>query len=149
MSKLESRIRQDLLQAVKNQDKDTIGILKLVVTDFRHYMLEKNKDKLSDEDVTQIVKKFRKRCQDSANEFKKAKRDDLYQIEIKQIEVLDKYLPTLMSEQEVQKVVEQLKEENNFTSQKDFGRLMGIAMVQLKDKADGQLVSKVVRSVLE
>ena len=108
-----------------------------------------NKGQLGDEEIVQVVSSEIKKRRDSIEEFKKVGRDDAAETEQQEIDVLMKYMPEQLSEDEVSAKVAELVAESGAKSIKDLGVAMKVVMPALKGKADGKIINKYVRQELE
>lgn len=96
----------------------------------------------------QMLQKMVKQRRDSISEFEKANRTDLIAKEKEEIAVIEKYLPAMMSEDEVREVVKKVIAETGATSQKEMGKVMGAVSKQLAGKADNKMIADLVKSLL-
>ena len=103
---------------------------------------------LTDADEVKIVQKLVKQRRDSAAIYEEQGRKDLADPELAQAEVLERFLPAQMSEEEVKSAVEAIIAQTGASSMKDMGRVMGIASKELAGKADGKMISGVVKGLL-
>jgi len=109
--------------------------------------LEKE-SQLTDEEVIEVISFEAKKRKESIVEFEKGKRMDLVEKEKKELEILEKYLPEQLSEEEIKKFVQEAIEKTGAKEMKDMGKVMAELMPKVKGRADGSLVSKVVKDVL-
>lgn len=147
MSLLEN-IRKDMLDASKQGDDITVDILKLVIADIRNEQIALDKE-LTDEDVLKVLRKQEKKIKDSIEQYTKMERDDLVSRESAQLKVIEKYLPSLMSEEEITKIVSRVIADTNASGIQSMGLVMGSVMKELNGKADGNLVKDVVGKLLQ
>lgn len=147
MSLLEN-IRKDMLDASKQGDDITVDILKLVIADIRNEQIALDKE-LTDEDVLKVLRKQEKKIKDSIEQYTKMGRDDLVSRESAQLKVIEKYLPSLMSEDEITKIVSRVIADTNASGIQSMGLVMGSVMKELNGKADGNLVKDVVGKLLQ
>lgn len=147
MSLLEN-IRKDMLNASKQGDDITVDILKLVIADIRNEQIALDKE-LTDEDVLKVLRKQEKKIKDSIEQYTKMGRDDLVSRESAQLKVIEKYLPSLMSEDEITKIVSRVIADTNASGIQSMGLVMGSVMKELNGKADGNLVKDVVGKLLQ
>lgn len=144
---LKERLLNDLKQSMK--EKDTLK--KSCITMVRAAILQVEKDKkvqLNDDEIVDIIAKQVKQGKDALEDFKKADRQDLIEQTQKEIDVLTKYLPQQLSEDEIEQIVSETISEVGATSMKDMGKVMGAIMPKVKGKADGSLVNKFVKQHL-
>ena len=105
-------------------------------------------DELSDEAVIKIIQKLAKQGKDSATVYNEQGRMDLYEVEMSQVEVLQKYLPEQMNDEELTAAVKSIIGEVGATSMKEMGQVMGVATKTLAGKADGKAISAKVKELL-
>ena len=103
---------------------------------------------LDDADALKILQKLAKQGKESAATFTAQQRADLAETELAQVKVIEEYLPQPLSEAEVESAVKAIIAETGATSMKDMGKVMGIASKQLAGKADGKLISTLVKQLL-
>jgi uncharacterized protein YqeY len=144
---MREKILNDLVSAMKNQDKETLAVLRM---DKGAIQLEEinKKQQLNDEDVIAVLSKQIKTRKESIVEFEKASRNDLIEQTNKEIEILNKYMPEQLSEEDVLKVIEEAFNTVNPQTQSDMGKLMGFVTPKLKGKADMSFVSKTIKEKL-
>ena len=95
-----------------------------------------------------MLQKLVKQRRDSIADFEKANRPDLIAKEKEEVAIIEKYLPAMMSEEEVRAIITKIIAETGATSQKEMGKVMGAASKQLAGKADNKLVADLVKSLL-
>ena len=144
---MKNKIMSDLVSAMKSQDKETLSVLRMVKGAIQLEEINK-KQELSDDDVIAVLSKQIKTRKESIAEFEKANRVDLIEQATKEIEILNKYMPEQLSEEEVIKVIEEAFQNIKPTSQSDMGKLMGYVNPKLKGKADMSFVSKTIKEKL-
>ena len=144
---MKEQLLQDLKEAMK--EKDTIK--KDAITMLRASILQVEKDTqktLNDDEICAIVAKEVKKRKESLKEYEDANREDIVEGLKKEIEVLSKYLPEQLSKEEIEKLVVQAIIESQVTSLKDMGKVMSILRPKTAGKADGKLVSDIVKEKL-
>ena len=144
---LKEQLAADLKQSMKDKDK----IAKSAITLVRAAILQIEKDEkkeLFDDDIIDVVSKQVKQRKDALSDFQKGNRQDLVEQTEREIEVLTKYLPQQLSEDELKVVVLNAINEVGATSMKDMGKIMSIVMPQIKGRADGKMVNKIVKENL-
>ncbi|KUK76579.1 MAG: Uncharacterized protein yqeY [candidate division WS6 bacterium 34_10] len=142
------KLRKDMLTALKSDDREKSQILKMVVANIKNAQIESDK-KLTDKDVEKILRKETKKIEDSIEQYKKMGRDDLVKKEKSDLEIIQSYLPELMSDEDIKEVVEKKIEETGAQDMRDMGKVMGSVMKELEGKADGNTVKNIVQSMLE
>lgn len=141
------QIRGDMFEASKEGDSLRSDILKIAMASVKNEEVKK-RETLEDSEVEKILRTEVKKIKDSISQYENMGRNDLADEEKKQLEVLEKYLPELMSEEDIRKIVEAKASETGITSISDMGRLMGSVMKDLNGKADGAVVRQIVQKVL-
>ena len=144
---MRNNLLNDLVSAMKNQDKETLSVLRMVKGAIQ--LEEINvKHELTDDEFIGVVSKQIKTRKESIVEFEKAGRTDLVEQTSKEIEILNKYMPEQLSEEEVLKVIDEAFNEIKPQAQSDMGKLMGYVNPKLKGKADMGFVSKTIKERL-
>lgn len=144
---MRNNLLNDLTQAMKNQDKETLSVLRMVKGAMQLEEINK-KHELTDEEFIGVVSKQIKTRKESILEFEKANRTDLIEQTTKEIEILNKYMPEQLSEEEVLKIIDEAFNEIKPQAQSDMGKLMGYVNPKLKGKADMSFVSKTIKEKL-
>ncbi len=146
---LTERISSDLIAAMKNKDKVALEAIRAAKTAFTLARSERSADTiLSSEEELKIIQKLVKQRQESAAIYKENNRPDLYEKEISEASVLEKYLPAKMSEEELTKILKEIIGRLGAKSPGDMGKVMGVATKELAGKADGKEISARVRQLL-
>jgi uncharacterized protein len=146
---LEEKINADLKTAMLAKDEVGLRGLRAIKSAILLAKTEKGATGvLATEKEVQMLQKLVKQRRDSITEFEKANRQDLITKEKDEVAVIEKYLPAMMSEDEVREVVKKVIAETGATTQKEMGKVMGAASKQLAGKADNKLVADVVKSLL-
>lgn len=144
MSELQQQINADLKSAMKNKDKKTLGAIRSLTGAIKQFEVDNRVD-ITDSDILKIVQKQVKQRKDSITQFNTAGRDDLVANEEFELEVISKYLPAQLSEEEIIIIVKTTIDEVGAKSMADMGRVMGI----LKSKFDGTADMGVVSTILK
>ena len=144
---MKDELLQDLKEAMKNKDtlrKDTITMLRAAIL-----QVEKDSQKtLTDDEICAIVAKEVKKRKDSVKEYEDAGRQDIADSLKQEVEILSKYLPEQLSQEEIVKLVEDAVKESGAASPRDMGKVMSILRPKTAGKADGKLVSDIVKEKL-
>ncbi len=146
MSLLE-RINSDLKQAMKNKEKDKLGVIRMIKASMQNEALKLGHELTDEEELTILTREVKQR-KDSLHEFEKAGREDLVEkirIELKYVEL---YMPEQLSEEEVTEIVKQAISETGASTKAEMGKVMAAVMPKVKGKADGSLVNKLVQQQL-
>jgi len=145
---LEEVIFNDMKKALKGNEKIKLSTLRLIRAAFKNAEISK-KDKLTEDEVIGIVANNLKKLEESLDIFTKGQRPELADQAKKEIKVVKKYLPVQLSEEEVEKIVKATIIKYGFKSLQDIGPAMKEIIPQLKGKADGKIVNKMVRDLLD
>lgn len=144
---LKEQLFADLKEAMKQKDT----ILKDTVQMVRAGILQIEKDKkieLDDDGVIEVVAKELKKCYDVLPDYEKSGRQDLIEELNKKIEILKSYLPEQLTEDAVKQIVSDAISEVGAQSMKDMGKVMTIVSSKTKGRADGKVVSDIVKKLL-
>lgn len=147
MEDILDKISQDLTDAQKSKDSVAVSTLRLLLSDVKNAQIAKGRE-LTDEEVINQTQKSAKKRKESIDAFQKAGRDDLVKKETQELEILEKYLPEKMSEDEIDKIVSEVIWESGASGTGDIGKVMGQVMAKISGKADGGLVSEIVKEKL-
>lgn len=147
---LVDQIKFDLEMALRNGLKDEVATLRLLLSEIHNYQIAKSPTNfdLGNEEIVGIISKEIKKRRESIEAFEKAKRDDLVEKERKELEVLERYLPKQMTRAEIEALIDELITEIKVSSQSDFGKVMSKLMPKVKGRADGSVVSQIVKERL-
>ncbi|MEE1093096.1 MAG: GatB/YqeY domain-containing protein [Prevotella sp.] len=143
------QIGNDIKEAMKARDKvrlETLRNIKKVFIEAK--TAPGSDDTLSDADALKILAKLAKQGKESAATFMQQNRPDLAEGETAQVAVIEAYLPKQMSEQEIELAVSEIIAQTGATSMKDMGKVMGTASKQLAGRADGRIISDIVKRLL-
>ena len=136
------KIDTDLKAAMKAGDTIRTETLKMIKSDTAYEKGKTGKD-LNDEQILEVVSRSAKRRRESIKEFQKGNRQDLVDIETRQLAVVEEYLPKQMTEEEIEKYISDKLAALGAVTQKEIGRVMGEMMKELKGKADGVAVKAI------
>ncbi|MDO9555574.1 MAG: GatB/YqeY domain-containing protein [Atribacterota bacterium] len=145
---LEEVIFNDMKKALKGNEKLKLSTLRLIRAAIKNAEISK-KDKLTEDEVIGIVANNLKKLEESLDIFTKGQRPELAEKAKKEIEVVKEYLPEQLSEEEVEKIVKDTIIKFGFKDLQDIGPAMREIIPQLKGKADGKIVNKMVRDLLD
>ncbi len=145
---LNEKFQKDLKEAMKNGDTVTVGVLRLLRTRLKEALVAKKRQDLSQEEIYRIIVSEVNKRKEAIDLFKKGGREDLAQRELKEIEVLESYLPPRLSEEELRSQAMAAIEEVGASSPKDLGKVMKVLMPRVTGRADGSVVNKIVRELL-
>jgi len=147
MSDLKDRLKNDLKEAMKAKDTVKRDTIRFLMSALKQVEVDERKE-LSDEDIIKIIQKSAKQREDSMAQYKDAGRDDLYQKELNELNILKSYLPAQLSDDELKEIVKNTIEKTGATSMKDIGKVMGAVIKECAAKADGKRINAVVKELL-
>jgi len=139
---LADRVKQDLASAMKAGEKDRVGALRLVLSELQKAAKEGGDDEVA------VLRRERKRRQDSATAFRDAGRTDLADTEEAEARLISGYLPAELSDDELREIVAVAVAETGAASPKDMGQVMKAAMPRVAGRADGKRVSTLAQEAL-
>jgi hypothetical protein len=162
---LKEKIHEDLKEAMKGKEELTSSVLRMLIAAIitkekeKRYKIGKGKpemtevelieeSQLTEEEVVDVLVSEVKKRKESILSFEQGGRPELAEKEKKEAQILYKYLPEQMSEEELKKLVAQAVQKTGAKEQKDMGRVMAELMPKIKGKADSGLVSKIVKDIL-
>lgn len=147
MSSIKDKLQDDWKAALKAKDKFTASVISTAKAAV--LLVEKtNNVKLEEDEVISILAKEIKQRREAMLEFEKGNRQDLVDQNKAEIEILLKYLPQQLSEEEIKQIVKESAEEVGANSIKDMGKVMSAVKPKVLGKADGKLVSQIVKDYL-
>jgi len=144
---LHTDIKNSIKDAMKNREEVRLSVLRLLSSAFTNELVAKGRkptEELTDDEAIAVITRAAKQRKDSIEQFEEGGRPELAEAEKAELAVVETYLPTLMSEEEIKKVVEVKKAEMNIADKSQMGMFMGAVMKDLKGKADGALVKKII-----
>ena len=144
---LKEQIQNDLKNAMKAKDVFTRDTLRFLISAIKQVEVDSRKE-LSDEDIIKIIQKSVKQREEAASQYKEGGREDLYEKEIKEANILKSYLPKQLDDAELEEEVKKIIEEVGATSMKDMGKVMGTATKKLAGRADGKRINQMVKKIL-
>ena len=144
---LKQIIEESIKVSLKKGEKEKTITLRMAINEIQ--AAEKIKQTiLDDPEISLIIQRMIKQRKDAMSQFQSAKRDELARKEGREIEILSGFLPTQLSEEEIESVVSHTIKDLNAQSLKDIGKVMGLLKNSLRGKADLSLVSSLVKRLL-
>lgn len=141
------QLEKDMIEAMKNKDKERLIVIRMVKASLKQEQIDHKKE-INDELLIDVVNKQIKMRRDSIVEFEKGNREDLKEKTQQEIDILMKYLPEQLTEEEINKIIDEIFTEIKPEGQKDMGKVMKEATAKLKGKADMKYVSTEIRNRL-
>lgn len=141
-----SKLQQDLKDALKQGDSFKASTIRLLVAALQNEQISKGKEnELSDEDAQSVLRKEAKKRKESIDVYKEAGRDELAETEQKELDFIKTYLPAELSDEELDKIVQ----EKVASGEDNFGKLMGAVMQEVAGKADSSRVKEALEKALK
>jgi uncharacterized protein YqeY len=144
---IEERLRADLKTAMRARDDVRKTTIRMTLAALKNARVAKNAD-LTPDEALGVVSKEARQLQDAIVEYRRGNREDLVEAASAQIDILKEYLPQPLSEDEIRELVQQAIAETGAASPKQMGLVMRVLMPQVRGRADGGMVSQMVRTVL-
>jgi uncharacterized protein YqeY len=132
---------------MKAKDKDTLSVIRMLKAAAMNEQISVGHDLTEEEELSVLSRELKQR-KDSLAEFEKADREDLVSHNKMEIEVVEKYMPAQLTEEEVKQIIADTVKEVGAESKADFGKVMSAVMPKLKGQADGKLVNQTVKDLL-
>ena len=142
------KIEADMKESLKSGDKVRSGTLKMLKSDMMYEKAKTGQD-ITDEQALEVITRAAKRRKESIREFGAAGRKDLVDVESGELKIIEEYLPEQLGAEDIEKVVDRILAGAGEVSQKDFGRIMGIAAKELKGKADGAVIREILQMKMD
>ena len=145
---LTDQINNDLKEAMKAKDKETLTALRAIKSQLLLAATEKGGGESDEEAGIKMLQKLVKQRKESAELYKSQGRDDLADPELAEAAIIEKYLPKQLSEDELKPILQAIIDKVGAAGPQDMGKVMGAASRELGGKADGKTISTVVRQLL-
>ncbi len=146
---LEQKINQDIKAAMIAKDNAKLRGLRAIKAAILLAKTEKTQvEELSEDTEIKVLQKLAKQRKESGDIYKTQNREDLYQIEMEELQVIEEYLPKQLDRSAIEDIVKDIIAEVGATSIKEMGKVMGAANQKLAGQADGKTISEVVKSLL-
>jgi len=148
---LKQQIEEKLNSALKAKDKNTYPTLRLIISAIKDAEIagrSKGVKEIADNDINAILKKMVKQRNESCEVYKKAGRDELLESELKEMEIINAFLPTQLSEEETKKICQETIKSVGASSMKDMGKVMGALKAKHADTIDFSKVSLIIKELL-
>ena len=150
--RLRNNIDEDYKQSIKNKDQQKVDTLRLIRSATKDKDIStrtsENKEGINDAEILSLLINLIKQRKDSIEQFQKAKRDDLIKNEQSEIEIINEYLPQQKTQEETEKIINEIITTNNLEIIKDMGKLMSIIKHDFAGEVDMGLVGKIAKSKL-
>jgi hypothetical protein len=144
---LKERIISDMKDAMRSKEKVRLGTIRLITAAIKQREVDERIE-LDDQQILVVLDKMLKQRRDSINQYSQAGREDLAAVEAKEIEVVQEYMPSALSEDEVTQIINDAIAATGATSMKEMGKVMGAIKAKLQGRADMGEVSSKIKALL-
>lgn len=145
---LAAQIDNDYQTALRSRDEDHVGLLRLLRSALKNEAINSLKKQLTEEEILSVISREVKKRKEAIALYEQAGRSELAKKENLELSYLSAYLPRQLSAEEIKKIIDDILNSGEKAGPADFGRIMSLVMAQLKNKADGETVSQLVRVAL-
>lgn len=146
-SDLKQRITDDMKSCMREGDKERLGTIRLALSAIKQQEVD-SRSTLEDADILAILDKMAKQRRESIEQFEKAGRDDLASKEKDELKVIQTYLPSQLSEEEIASIIDEAIQTTGAQTMRDMGKIMGIIKPKMQGRADMSAVSALIKSRL-
>jgi len=146
-SDLKQRITDDMKSCMRKGDKERLGTIRLALSAIKQQEVD-SRTTLEDVDILAILDKMAKQRRESIEQFEKAGRDDLASKEKDELKVIQTYLPSQLSEEEIASIIDEAIQTTGAQTMRDMGKIMGIIKPKMQGRADMSAVSALIKSRL-
>ena len=134
--------------AMKSGDKIKTNILRTLLSTLKEKQIEKKGD-INEGEYFSIIKKLVKQLKESADEYQKAGRLELYKKEVSELDILEEYLPEILSEEQTLDLINKVISQTSASSLSDMGKVMSLIMNKSNGKVDGNIANRLVKELLQ
>lgn len=147
---LVAKVAADLVVAMKARDELTVSVLRMLKAEFQKAQADKGRAaELTEEDAQALVRRLVKQRREAAEQYRAAGASDRAEEELREVPVLEKYLPAQLGDDELDAMIRAAAEKAGAVSPKDMGKLMGVLMPMVAGRADGKRVKERATAWLE
>ncbi|MGB5707125.1 MAG: GatB/YqeY domain-containing protein [Arenicellales bacterium] len=147
MSDLKQKLLDDMKQAMREKSTVKLETIRMVRAAVQRKEVDERVE-LDDNAVLQVLQKMVKQCKDAADQFTQGGRDDLSQKELANIEVMEAYLPSKLSDSEIDSIIQEAIQQSGAESMKDMGKVMGVLRDRVQGRADMGALSGRIKALL-
>ncbi|MBU1178842.1 GatB/YqeY domain-containing protein [Patescibacteria group bacterium] len=147
---MKKSIQNDLKESLKKKDENRISVLKMILAAINNaeIKLKKKEDGLSEEETQKAIKSEAKKRSEAIEAYTKANRPELAEKEQKELLIIKSYLPEELSDEEIEKIAEEVIQKTGANSAQDFGKIMKEVLAKTQGRADGKKTSEIVKNML-
>ena len=150
---IRKKIEDNLQLALKEKNRTLISTLRLIMAGIKDkdiaFRSKDNKEGIKEDDIKQLLKKMIKQRNESIEIYKKGNRNDLLDIENKEVQIISKFLPTQLNEEETNKICQEAINKVGATSVKDMGKVMGMLKKNYADVLDFSKAGLILKNILK
>ena len=150
---IRKKIEADLQLALKEKNRTVISTLRLIIAGIKDkdiaFRSKDNKEGIKEDDIKQLLKKMIKQRNESIEIYKKGNRNDLLDIEKKEVQIISAFLPKQFSEEETNKICKETINKVGATSVKDMGKVMGMLKKNYADVLDFSRAGLILKNMLK
>ncbi len=144
---LKHRLEDDMKTAMRAKDSDRLGVIRMLLAAIKQREID-DRTSLQEEQILEVIEKMIKQSRDAKTQFEAGNRQDLANKEAFEIEILQKYLPEPLTEDEIEELIEKAIKATEATAMQDMGKVMAVLKSQLRGSADMGKVSNKVKALL-
>ena len=141
------KIKHKLKEAMKNSDKSTVLAIRNILEKIKKIQVDTGKE-LNESEIINVINKYAKQLKDSIDQFQKGGRTDLVEKETDELKIIQQFLPEQLSKEELSIIVQKVIQELGATDLSKMGLVMKTVLEKTAGKADGKLISELVRGNL-
>ena len=145
---MKNKLQKDLVSAMKAKDTVKVASIRSIKTAITVAETAPGSKELTDAEILKLIQKLIKQREDAAEQYNAAGRKELADNELSEINVMKEYLPTPLSDDEVELIVKDVISETGASTMKDMGKVMGIVNGKVAGRANGSVVAKLVKTLL-
>ena len=149
---LREKINEQFNNALKSKNKTLVSTFRLILAAIKERDIanrtEGKKEEVKDQEIIKVLRKMKKQRQESADLYKKGERQELLEVEEKEIKIIDTFLPKQFSEEETKKICKEIIESTGVSSIKDMGKIMGSLKQKYSDSIDFSKANTIVKGLL-
>ena len=144
---MKSQLTDAMKEAMRAKNKERLGAIRLILAEIKRIEVDERIE-IDDARVLTVLDKMVKQRRDSITQYESAGRQELADIEIAEINVIQDFLPTALTEKEINQLVQTAISDTGASSMADMGKVMGMASKEMAGKADGKTISTIVKQIL-
>jgi len=138
------KLESDMKSFMRERNQTALSVVRMLLAAIQNRAIEKKTASLDEEEVFRLIQKQIRQHKDSIEQFKKGNRADLADQEEKELKILEAYLPKQLDQDELRQIVDEAIRTTGATQQSDVGKVMKAVMEQIKGRADGTQVIRLV-----